>query len=246
MRIPSYNPRLKILQLILAFSFLVFNVAAQVEAVPITSEPAHHLVFQNEFTRVFFVEVPIGKQTLLHEHKNNYVFVTIGDSDVENMPQGKEPVHLELKDGDVRFVNAPLIHVAKNLANSPFKNVTIEILKPGEADEIPGEGSTCSHMTSRASGVTTGQCFSNPILNTKVAVYRVRLDANSSFGAFRSANPHLVIALSGLELLAVSASKGNTTVPLRAGEVRWFDGETITSLRNQSDQRKTFIFLEYK
>jgi hypothetical protein len=74
----------------------------------------------------------------------------------------------------------------------------------------------------------------------------VRLDAKSSFGAFRPANPHLLIALSDLELLAVAVSKSSTAIPLKAGEVRWFDGETITSLRNQSDQRKTFIVLEYK
>jgi hypothetical protein len=70
---------------------------AQSEPVPITSEPVHRLVFQNEYTRVFYVEVLIGKQTLLHEHKNDYVFVTIRDSDVENMPKEKNRFAWSLK-----------------------------------------------------------------------------------------------------------------------------------------------------
>src|SRR4051812_23630196 len=108
---------------------------AATESVAIDKEPFHHLVMLNEYTRVFAVEVPVGQQTLMHEHKNDYIFVTIGDASVENQPEGKAPVVLKLADGETRYVKAPLTHIAKDLAATPFRNVTVEILKPGDAGE---------------------------------------------------------------------------------------------------------------
>jgi len=98
--------------------------------VEITAEGFHHLVLKNKKVRVFSVEVPPKASTLMHRHRNDYVFVTLGDSVVRNLRQGEKPADLRLADGDVRFTKGGFAHIARNLADSPFRNVTIEVLKP--------------------------------------------------------------------------------------------------------------------
>jgi hypothetical protein len=76
--------------------------------VPVAEEPAHHLAFENEYVRVFKVEVAPHAATLMHRHDKDYVFVTLGDSEVISERQGEKPVTLKLKDGETRFTQRRL------------------------------------------------------------------------------------------------------------------------------------------
>ncbi|MGZ4896751.1 MAG: hypothetical protein ACXVJ0_09805, partial [Candidatus Angelobacter sp.] len=76
------------------------TLAQQQQPVEITSEPSHHLVFQNEYVRVFDVTVAPKATTLVHKHNHDYLFVTLGDSDVVSVRPGEKPVALQLKDGE--------------------------------------------------------------------------------------------------------------------------------------------------
>jgi len=100
------------------------------QTVEITSEPSHHLVLQNDYVRVFDVTVAPKATTLIHRHNYDYLFVTLGDSDVVSVRPGEKPVALQLKDGDVRFTPGHFAHAAINNADRPFHNITIELLKP--------------------------------------------------------------------------------------------------------------------
>jgi hypothetical protein len=119
---------------------LCFVISAQVcmaqsaAVVPITKEPSHHLVFENEYVRVFKVEVAPHAETLYHKHDVDYVFVTLGDSDVESVRIGEPPVRLQLKDGETRFTKGGFAHKAVNLSDKPFVNVTVELKKHFDAE----------------------------------------------------------------------------------------------------------------
>ncbi|MGH9649122.1 MAG: hypothetical protein ACRD3I_01500, partial [Terriglobales bacterium] len=102
------------------------------KAVEITAEPSHHLAFENQYVRVFRVEVQPKRATLLHRHRNDYVFVTQGASEVSNAVEGKPAVTLKLADGEARMVEGGFAHVAANLASTPFRNLTVEILPAGK------------------------------------------------------------------------------------------------------------------
>src|SRR5438270_4483264 len=105
-------------------------LAAQTNTeVEITSEPHHHLTLENESVRVFNVQVAPHADTLMHWHRHEYVFVTLGASHVLNEVMGKGPVELKLPDGDTHFSPATFAHVARNLSDQPFFNVTIEYLQ---------------------------------------------------------------------------------------------------------------------
>ncbi|MCU1306757.1 MAG: hypothetical protein JWN45_1452, partial [Acidobacteriaceae bacterium] len=105
------------------------SAATATVVVPITKEPSHHLVFENEYVRVFKVEVAPHAETLYHKHDVDYVFVTLGDSDVESVRLGEPPVRLQLKDGETRFTKGGFAHKAVNRSDKPFVNVTVELKK---------------------------------------------------------------------------------------------------------------------
>src|SRR5437763_12236050 len=114
------------------------------KVVPITQEPSHHLVLENSYVRVFNVEVAPHFATRIHRHDYDYVFVTLGDSDVSNERLFAEPVELKLKDGETHFTAGNFAHKAVNLADTPFRNITIEFVEPGltfagtgEAKDVP-------------------------------------------------------------------------------------------------------------
>jgi len=103
----------------------------------VPGEPHHHLKIENAYVRAYYVEVPPHDATQLHQHDNDYIFVTLGDSDVTNAVLGKPEAHLVLKDGEVHFTRGGFAHVARNNADALFRNVTIEFLRPqGEAHNL--------------------------------------------------------------------------------------------------------------
>jgi len=113
-------------------------LAQQLQTVEITSEPSHHLVLQNEYVRVFDVTVAPKASTLVHHHGYDYVFVTLGDSDVVSARIGEKLATLKLKDGEVRYTPGNFAHAAINRSDRPFHNITIELLKPS-SKVIPDE-----------------------------------------------------------------------------------------------------------
>lgn len=122
------------------FSALCFSQAAQQPTeVPVENEPHHHLVFENEYVRVFKVEVPPHEATLVHRHKRDYVVVTIGDAEVTNAVVGKEPKKWSFKDGDVTFLEATgeksFAHKAVNESDKWFYNYTVELKLPVDIND---------------------------------------------------------------------------------------------------------------
>src|SRR6202030_161008 len=54
------------------------NSTAPQGPVPISEEPHHRLVLQNDFARVYNVTVPPLDTTFLHQHDVPYIYVTLG------------------------------------------------------------------------------------------------------------------------------------------------------------------------
>jgi hypothetical protein len=104
-----------------------------IEIVPIEQEPSHNLVFENEYVRVFSVEVPPHAETRYHRHERDSVGVVLGDSDVESVRVGEAPAKLLRKDGEAQFTKGGFEHKVVNKSDKPFRNVTVE-LKKGAGD----------------------------------------------------------------------------------------------------------------
>jgi quercetin dioxygenase-like cupin family protein len=191
---------------------------ANPQVVPITQEEHHHLVLENEYVRVFHVEVAPHSETKYHQHDMDYVFVTLGDSVVENDRVREKPVKLELKDGDTRFTKGGFAHKAVNLSDKPFVNVTVELKKKTE-NKFEGklfdrcEGLACEKDILLASNL---KCFEL----SKIPAYA------TSMGLPQSANRLVIMTTDSIDKHGKS---------LAIGEVRWeTGGVTLQGQREKS------------
>ena len=200
-------------------------------AVPLTAEPHHHLALANPYTRVFKVEVAPHSATLNHHHDHDYVFVILGDAEIENQVEGKSPSHSKMSDGQVTLIAGGFSHVARNLSERPFRNVTIEILKPPAAQAA-------------APGLDVGAgTLTDAVLdNLSVRATEVKLLPGATLPS-RPLLPHLLVAITDLTL----AGSGPTRrLQLRSGDIAWEDSGKTGSLTNAASAPATILQVEFK
>ena len=117
--------------------------------VPISEEPHHRLVLQNDFTHVYNVMVPALDVTLLHQHDLPYLYVTLGPADIINSIVGKPELHQVLQDGEVHYAPGHFAHAVRTDSGMAFRNITIELVRPQGTpknlckDVVAGEALNC-------------------------------------------------------------------------------------------------------
>jgi hypothetical protein len=115
----------------LALLVVAFSLGTQAPvAIPIANEPHHHLVFENDYVRVFRLSLRAHDATLLHQHDVPYLYVSLGPADVINAVQGRPEARIVLADGQLGYSPGHFAHIARTDAGSAFDNVTIELLRP--------------------------------------------------------------------------------------------------------------------
>ena len=225
---------------LLLFLLMPFLVAQTTTEVEITSEPAHHFVLENEFIRVFKVEVAPHASTLMHRHRHDYVFVTLGDAHVSNEVEGKPPGDLKLSDGETRFVPGNFAHVAKNLSDKPFRNVTIELMQDEKLRQTPSRWP-------EESGEKTFPGGRSKIIFVKdgVRVSEVNLEPGAVVPSHHHDGPHLVVAITDLDLR--SDVEGMSPMPgrLKSGDVKWLPGGYTHTLTNVGKSPARFVTVEF-
>ena len=231
-------PAMKRALFVLPFLALAsFGAAPEVE---ITAEPSHHLAIENEYVRAFQVEVAPHAATLMHRHRHDYVFVTIGNAQISNEVEGKPPVEVKFADGDTRFAPGNFAHIAKNLGEQPFRNVTIELLQDEKmrsaVSRWPMEG-----------GDKTFPGVRIKILLVKdgVRVSEVNLDPGATIPSHHHDGPHLLVAVSDLDLRSDVEGKGPMPGKFKAGEVKWLPGGYTHTVTNTGNQAARFVTLEF-
>lgn len=220
------------------------TLAQQQQPVEITSEPSHHLVLENAYVRVFDVTVAPKASTLIHHHGHDYLFVTLGDSDLVNARVGEKPVPLKLKDGEVRYTAGNFSHAAINNSDRPFHNTTIELLQP--ATNVKTCTESCEMPAPCASD--KGACPSVfPLISSdQWTVLLLKFPPGSRLESHTRPAPHLFVPVSDLELTQELGSSSRT-VKRASGEVAWIPGGGVAhTLVNNTTRPMQFVTVEFK
>jgi mannose-6-phosphate isomerase-like protein (cupin superfamily) len=247
-----------------AVLLLAFQLHAQTP-VEITAERHHHLVFENQYFRVFDVIVPSA--TLMHVHHHDYFFVTIGNADISNQIANWKPptpIELQFKDGDTRFAPGNFAHTVRNLAKNPFHNITIEYLQDEQARQAP----PVQWDEERGVHVLDGGTEEILFVKDGIRVSDIELQPKGVLPGKAQMGAHLLVAVTDLDLLinaAAAASShamhmhhfaGNDPSPrskapqnsmrvsLKSAEVKWFDSGSSPTLVNAGKSKARFIVLE--
>ncbi len=234
----------------LALLVLAFSLSAQApEPAPLAhgsvpGEPHHHLRIENEYVRVYYVEVPPHENTQLHQHDHDYIYVSLGAADVVNAVRDKPEVHLVLKDSETHFTRGGFAHVARNLSDAPFRNITIELLHAqGEAHN------ECGFVIPDRGGAICDPPFASEWADTQFETTEVRLDlvwlfANGKHTESTSKLAFLVVGLGGPQV-RINA-KGKSPKTLRKSEVQWFEPESEVQFSHEGAEVAQFLEMTFK
>ena len=213
------------------------QTAAEVE---ITAEPHHHLVLQNKYVRVFKVEVDPKGATLMHFHRHDYVYVNLGAGEISNEVQGKPPARIKLQDGEVQFSAGNFAHLVRDLAATPFRNLTIEFMQDEQAHRTPPPKWDEERGLDILSGGTREILF----VKDGIRVAETELQPGAVIPKHHHAGPHLVVAVTDFDLRSDEVGKGPSEIVLKSGEVRWFPGGYTHTVTNAGNSAK-FVTLEF-
>jgi len=176
----------------------------------------------------------------MHWHRHDYIFVTLGATEVVNAVKDKPPVTLKLQDGDTYFLPATFAHIARNLANQPFRNVTIEILQDEKLRNAPSPWK-------EDRGLEVLEAGTQQILWVKdgIRASLFELKPGGIIPLHHHAGPHLAIALTEIKLRSQVPGKGVSEVHFAPGESLWLEGGYSHTLTNLTPHPVKWITLEF-
>ncbi len=224
---------------------LAFSLNAQTPApARLPGEPHHHLKIDNEYVRAYYVEVPPHEDTQLHQHDHDYIYVSLGPADVVNAVLNKPEVHLLLKDGETHFTRGGFAHVARNLSDAPFRNVTIELLHPQDhlqnLCKVVAQGDSGSCVRN---DTDPDRYLEEPWFETReFRIDFLQLQRNGKF-VQRIPTGCLYVSLDEGQLQDKSDEQAAN---MHAGDVFWVPGAAILNLRNSGPSASRFLLLWFK
>ena len=199
--------------------------------VEIRGEAHHHPKFENEFVRIWDVTVPGGDGTLWHIHRHDNVVIILAGANLRLENVSGPPVETVWKFGEVRFAKATYTHRAINLGTTPFRNLTIELLKPANANPP----------------VLAEQADREPVLeNDRVRTFRLSLRPGESTPVHTHPLPGLAIAMTAGELETTAGDGKPQRLTMAAADVRWRPGAVTHSIKNVGKTTFEAVDIELK
>jgi hypothetical protein len=235
-----------LLTLCLAFSLALAQDtnapgAPSPDVVEVAKEPAHHQVLENEFVRVFGVNVPPHRTTLMHRHGNDYLTVAFGHSAVTVTSGAGKVSSVVFEDGDVRYSAGGIVHAVNNPLDTPFSNWTIELLQnqghPVCVNDCANDARAKDWppLTEESKVIGYGDSFRISLATVKP---RQIVSTHEPF-------PHLVIFLTDLQGHAGQPGSGSDFKQKR-GDIMFHGPHPNGPLTNAGDQEVRIIELEFK
>ena len=226
------------------------SAAAEVE---ITAEPHHHQTFANDQVRVFNVELPPHAETLMHWHRHDYIYVTLGDSEVVNAVQGKDPVTVKLQDGQTGFLPGNFAHVARDRPRPalPQRHRRTPAGRQSSATR-PLTGTRLIPKTTAASTSSHGGTKEILFVKDGVRVSEIELQPDGVMPSIPRSGPVLLVAINDLDLFTNDprthgGHEPNPAAPshLGSGNTLWLPNGFQRPIINAGHHPAKFITLEF-
>jgi oxalate decarboxylase/phosphoglucose isomerase-like protein (cupin superfamily) len=227
----------------LAFFLLAATLLPAQSAAPeveITAEPHHHLILENASIRVFIVDVPPHTESLMHWHRHDYIYVMLGPTEVVNAVQGKDPVTVKLAEGETRFSPGPFAHIARNISDQPFRNLTIEILEDARLRQ-----STAQWDEDRGLDILAGGTKQVLFVKDGIRATEFELQPRGVVPTHHHSGPHLLVAVSDLEIRSDVEGQGPMPGHFKSGDAKWLPGGYSHSIMNVGTHPAKFVTLEF-
>lgn len=210
------------------------NVAVQ-SPVPITNEPRHHLKFQNQYVRMFYVFIPPGERTLFHTHVNDGIGIKLTDAQIRDEVLGDTADDSFVTRGAVGFSHyaSPLSHRVINIGSTPFRNIFVEVLS---TTDMPSNTPSLANVIGRTIVLE----------NDRVRVMRLVLAPGQSTEMHSHALRGIGVAVTEGTISVEVPGKKSRTMRFQPGDYQWHERGTKHSLRNVGSAPFEAIDIELK
>jgi len=224
------------------FCLITTLLAAQATApeVELSAEPHHHLTLENKYVRVYNVEVPPHTDTLMHWHRHDYIYVTLGPTEVVNEVKDKPPATIKLQDGETHFSPAPFAHIASNRSDQPFRNVTIEVV-----DDENLRHATAKWDEDRALETFPGGTQQILFVKDGIRASEFELQSGGTVPKYHHTGPHLLVAVSDLDIRSDVEGMGPMPGHFKSGDSKWLPGNYSHTITNTATKPAKFVTLEF-
>jgi len=208
--------------------------ASTPSAVPIEQEPAHRLVLQNEYVRVFEVWLPPGNATLWHVHRHDGVSVRLTDATIEDQPQDGPAETMRLQRGQVTYGATPMArtHRVRNVGETTFHIVYTELLTP--------PGISADHTAAPATDPRV------VLENDRVRALRRILAPGESTALHTHASRGVGVPVTAGRLEISDPEGATKSIEMKVGAVQWIEPGTTHRLKNIGDAPIEIVDVELK
>ncbi len=207
-------------------------------AVPVEQEPAHRLVLQNEYVRVFEVWLPPGNATLWHVHRHDGASVRLAAATIEDQPMDGAAETFGLRRGQVTYGATPTArtHRVRNVGETHFHIVYIELLG------LSGGGA--NQAADRSVGAE-----SDPrvvLENDRVRALRRILAPGESTDMHVHASRAVGVPVIAGRLEISDPEGAMKVIEAKAGAVQWLEPGTTHQLKNVGEAPIEIVDVELK
>ncbi len=220
--------------MIIILGFYLLNSICVTAQVPVSKEPRHHVVFENEKVRILNVLIPPGDTTQYHVHSTPSVFILFTKTRTGSQLLNNEARYSTSAAGNVYFenLNAPhtRIHRVWNTDTAVFHVMDIELLTKKPDSKL--EPLTIANARLR---------FDTPW----VKAYKVTLAVNEALDIKKQASDFIAVAIDNAKI-KLSQNGKETTSFLKPGQFYWISANQVFSLINSSDAPAHFVLLDVK
>lgn len=226
------NSRTLSLACVLALALPCF--AADEKPVPITEEPFHRPVHQNDYVRMIDVRMAEGARSLFHIHTVPTVIIYLtkvtNQSEIWGTP-GTSPRHTV--PGDSRYANydeKPLTHRVSNQGPGEFRVWDIELLRPAPSGPFPPAGAAALKPKWEEKRVRSSNVLLEPAAAVTIAP---------------GPCAHLVVPIAN-GLATQTQGREKSARSLAGGEFLFVAPQTGIELRNTGKDKLDVVVLELR
>ncbi|HEV2489681.1 MAG TPA: hypothetical protein VGT03_07730 [Candidatus Acidoferrales bacterium] len=226
------------------FVILSIGISSQTPGpVPIESEPHYHLLLQNDFARVYALQ--------LAPHEETLPFVVQHDSISETVQNGQPADRFARVTGSAfqpsgmpeSYARGPFTNVWRNDTDETYRSITVELLQPqgkvyGECTKIPGAQELGCQM-----GIQMGRSFFFNEKGSSASLPSFKTDKTGVFNLILFGGRQAALDVSDNALVIFDTesdvelgNKGKKKLNFGSGDVLWVAAGSHLSVKNRSKQ----------
>jgi hypothetical protein len=229
------------------------NPEEQTGPLPLSQEPHHRLLLQNDFVHVYNVSIPPLDATQLYQHDLPYIYVNLEATEITKAVAGQPAVHLTLQDGETHYSAGHFAVVLRTDSGLPLHDITLELPRTqGTArnlckDVLPGQPTDCPRESASAGKKSASEAGDDVVPYFETSEVRIDLCKISGGRDYVEPAPKTGALLLGMTNANLDANLGGEHVQfLHGGDVLWFPAGVHRKVVDFLGTHSSFLLISFK